>query len=356
MNIYCFDTGIFIKTTMLNKVCYDVMGEIFTFLDFKSQMELLCVSFDLKRFKGNVFQEKCFKLKSEKQFRYLVEKGVGKYVKSLNIRFSNVSHVLQDILYWFTELDELSVSYTDISRVDFKGFEKLSKLNISSCDIENRDFSKMKKLKSLKMGNQQWKEDGNNYLCLPNSIEELGLELNHEFVDDKQFVYIANNCPYIKTINIRASSVTNKCIIDNIPNMKNLTSVDFTQNSIKDDVLYSLSEMKNIRKLILSDNDITVDGISYLQNSNVTDLDISKNYINKEDIRELLKIKTLKTLNLSYNDITNDEIYECVSDMGYKNKITIINDDYNIDEDNIQIKIITPLQLIINYRKDYSEL
>ncbi len=341
---------------MLNKVCYDIMGEIFTFLDFKSQMELLCVSYDLKRFKRRVLQGKVFKLKSEKHFRYLVDKGAGKYVKSLNIRFSNVNNVLQDILYWFTELDELIISYTDISRVDFKGFEKLSKLNISSCDIENRDFSKMKKLKRLKMYNQEFKEDDNNYLCLPNSLEDLGLALNDEFVDDTQFVYIANNCPFIKSINIRASSVTNKCIIDNIPNMKNLTTVDFTQNNIKDDVLYSLSEMKNIRKLILSANDITVDGISYLQNSNVTDLDISKNCIYKKDIRELLKIKTLKTLNLSYNDITNDEIYKCVSDMKYKNKITIVNDDYNIDDDNTQIEIITPLQLIINYRKDDTEL
>ena len=345
-----FDTNILTKTTMLNKVCYDVMGEIFTFLDFKSQMELLCVSFDLKRFKGDVFQEKCFKLKSEKHFRHLVEKGAGKYVKSLNIRFSNVNDVLQDILYWFTELDELIVSYTDISRVDYKGFERLSKLNISSCDIENRDFSEMKNLKSLKMYNQEWREDDNDYLCLPKSVEELDVALNDEFVDDTQFMYIVNNCPCIKSINIRGSSVTNKCIIDTVPNMKNLTTVDFTQNNIKDDVLYSLSKMKNIRKLILSANDITVDGITYLQDSNVTDLDISKNYIYKEDISELLKIKTLKKLNLSYNDITNDEIYECVNRMEYKKEITIINDDYNIDDDNTQIKIITPLQLIIKYR------
>ena len=94
-----------------------------------------------------------------------------------------------------------------------------------------------------------------------------------------------------------------------LKSLKNLTTLDLSDNPIKDAGFKELAELKNLTTLNLGSTQITDAGFKGLgQLKNLTTLDLSNTQIADTGAKELRELKRLTTLNLSAAPITDESI------------------------------------------------
>ncbi|EFC47816.1 predicted protein [Naegleria gruberi] len=100
-----------------------------------------------------------------------------------------------------------------------------------------------------------------------------------------------------------------------ISEMKQLLSLNISENEIGDKGAKYISEMKQLTSLNIYDNEISNEGVKYLSEmKQLTSLNIGVNRISDEEAKYISEMKQLISLNIGYNEI-GDKGVKYISEM-----------------------------------------
>ncbi|EFC43091.1 predicted protein [Naegleria gruberi] len=159
----------------------------------------------------------------------------------------------------------------------------------------------------------------------------------------------------VDLIDKRTNNLTlNKCpsneLINFLKKMKQLTLLDFIYN-IGDEGAKLISEMKQLTSLDISENNIGVEGAKYISEmKQLTSLNICRNEIGVEGVKYISEMKQLTSLDISYNKI-GVEGAKYISEMKQLTSLDISENNIGVEGAKYISEMKQLTSLDINYNK-----
>ncbi len=275
----------------------------------------------LEGFKGNADElEKLNALGDRLFFLSLRNSQIAKIKK--NIRLNNLQHL---------DLSKCSINPTEILKI--VGSSRVISLDMEGINLKGSNFdflSNMQQLRSLIVSHTSFNKNDmitiekNRYL---NDLDISSTEIDDEALENlKSFRYLRRldvsgnkigeeglkfitHVSWLRELNINGiTSVVIRDMFDNFENMRHLQLLNMRNNRLRTKDLRDLADCPILRRLDLSNCELTDRDIKYLRGLiNLHELFISGNRLEGDGIKYLDALDMLKILDLSDNAITGDQ-------------------------------------------------
>ncbi|MGN4821596.1 NEAT domain-containing protein [Bacillus cereus group sp. MYBK139-2] len=236
--------------------------------------------------------------KSEKQdenANVILDKQLQRHINKYNLGRENLNDPItkEDLLQVksLIVVEAKSKGIKDISGLEY--MTNLESLTLEEVKLENIQFiSKLRQLKSVSITYSELEDIGP--LAELEHIETLLLRNNK----------ISDLNPLSKMKNVKILDVNSNHIKDITPlfTVKSLRTLTVANNQISNDNLAGIEQLKNVKKLSLSNNGLTnIEHITSMKK--LVELDLAKNEL--ENIEPLSRLSTVQSLNLEENFISD---------------------------------------------------
>ncbi|MBE7150853.1 internalin, partial [Bacillus mycoides] len=262
------------------------------------------------------------KIEQDENANVVVDKQLQKHINKYNLGRDNLDAPItkKDLLQVksLIVVEAKSKGIKDISGLEY--MTNLESLKLEEVKLENIQFiSKLRQLKSVSITYSELEDIGP--LAELEHIETLSLRNNK----------ISDLNPLSKMKNVKILDVNSNHIKDIKPlfTVTSLKTLTVANNQISNDNLEGIEQLKNVKKLSLSNNGLTnIEHITAMKK--LVELDLSKNEL--ENITPLSKLSTVQALNLEENYI---------SDITPLSKLTGL---YNLNLGSNEIRDVRPVQ------------
>lgn len=304
-------------------------------------------------------------------------------LKKLHIGKNNIDSV--DHISGLLEIDELDISYANVSATDIFGldyFNQLEYIDMSGITFTLSNLPKgLSKLKVLKLDNCEL--SGIEYILNYDNLEELSIESNDlDLVEIETFflkIKELDSLKNLKRLSIGGNSITS--IPENIENLKVLEELNLA-NSYNLIEITNLSKVPWIKKLNLSkcnsiQNNIVVketftalevlESLSIVEGLNYIDRELFDYLMERVEILDKpFEVEIFEGEWIRSNTIVNYKSIIYFSIEEFKEDLTLVDGVYNYNYKNGQRKLILNLindtdlsisnNLVIRFSKDVFEV